>query len=265
MIINRIHYKTKKKLPSFADSQFYPRVTIITVVKNSQKHLERTIKSVLNQKYKNIEHIIVDGNSTDNTGNIIKKYQKKIDLYIKAKDKNLWDAMNLGILNSKGSIIVFLNSDDIFYPNAVLYAVNYLKSRKVDFVFVTVFKYSLKQGFNPIKFHWTFSSYTTHSVGFFIKKKAQMKIGLYDTRFLSADLDLFLRMIKKFKLKGVASKKNEVFGKFRPGGFSTKIGYKKHLRDLNEIRINNNQFYLYVYIIYIYKIIKNFKKFIISK
>jgi glycosyltransferase involved in cell wall biosynthesis len=170
MIINRIHYR--QKLPFFEDSQFYPKVSIITVVKNGQKYLERAIKSVLIQKYKNIEHIIVDGNSTDNTSNIVKKYQKKIDLYIRAKDKNLWDAMNLGILNSKGSIIVFLNSDDIFYPNAVLYGVNYLKSRKIDFVFGAVFKYSLKQGFNPIKFHWTFSSYTTHSVGFFIKKKA---------------------------------------------------------------------------------------------
>lgn len=264
-MINKIQFKIKNKIPTYIDSQFYPRVTIITVVKNNQKYLERAIKSVLNQKYKNIEHIIVDGYSTDNTSNIINKYQKKIALYIKSKDKNLWDAMNIGILNSKGSIIAFLNSDDIFYPNAVLYAVKYLKTKKVDFVFGSVFKHYLKHGFSPIKFYWTFSSYTTHSVGFFIKKKSQIKIGLYDTRFLSADLDLFLRMIKKFKLNGVASKKNEVFGKFQPGGFSTKISYKEHLRDLNKIRINNNQFYLYVYIIYIYKIIKNFKKFILSK
>lgn len=251
---------------TYLDSKIYPKISIITVVKNGQRYLESAIKSVINQKYKNIEYILIDGNSTDNTSNIIKKYKKKINLYLKSQDKNMWEAMNKGIQASTGSIIVFLNSDDTFNKEALQYAVKYFKkNKKIDFVFGTVKKHWLKFGFFPQRVRYSFNFYTTHSIGFFIKKKSQKKIGFYNPKFLSADLDLFLRMILKYKLKGTSTKKNELFGTFRTGGFSSKVMFRDHLKDLNKIRINNGQNYIYIYLIYIYKILKNLKKFTLNE
>ena len=77
--IKKIFYNRSNNL----DSKTYPKISIITVVKNGQKFLESAIKSVINQTYKNIEYIIIDGNSTDNTSNIVYKYKKKINLISK--------------------------------------------------------------------------------------------------------------------------------------------------------------------------------------
>jgi len=241
-----------------------PIVSIITVVKNGEKYLEETIKSVINQKYKNIEYIIIDGLSTDNSREIINKYRKYIHVYKRQKDRNLWDAMNKGIKCSNGSILAFVNSDDIFNHNAVNHAVKYFQKKKIDFVFGTVHKFYLKYGFNSSLSKITFNFYTTHSMGFFVKKKVHDEIGFYNIKFLSADLDFFLRMIFSKKYKGCGTKKTELFGYFRPGGFSSKIKYRTHLKDLNEIRINNNQNRLFVFLLYLFKIIKNLKKFILN-
>lgn len=266
-------FKRKKKSDQlifnklkFLDSRKYPTISVITVVKNGQRFLEKNIKSVIHQTYRNFEYIIIDGNSTDNTQNIINKYKKYINIYLRVKDKNLWEAMNLGIKSANGSIIVFLNSDDTFSQKALNYAANYFKNNKnLDFLFGTVFKHWLKSGFYPRKAYWTFNFYTTHSVGFFIKKKVHKKIGFYNKNFLSADLDLFLRIIFSKKFKGMSAKKNQIFGKFRPGGFSSKVKYREHLKDLNKIRIKNAQNKFFVYLIYLYKIIKSPKKFILNK
>jgi len=241
------------------DNHYYPLVSIITVVRNGEKYLEQTIKSVLNQSYKNIEYLIIDGDSKDKSLKIIKKYNNKIDYWISQKDNGLWDAMNKGIKLASGSIIGIINSDDIYNKNAVKTAVNYLKNN-FDFVFGSVQKYKLLTGFKPWKVKFSFGFYTSHSVGFFIKTKAQKKVGLYNAQFLSADLDFFYKMIIKHKLIGTSSKKEEVFGKFRPGGFSSKINYLDHLRDLNKIRIHNGQNKFYVYCLFIFKIIKNLNK-----
>ena len=90
-------------------------ITIITVVKNAEQTIEKCIQSVLNQKYDNIEYIILDGGSTDKTTEIIKKYQKKIDKIIIEPDKGIWDAMNKGLNLASGSIIGFLNWGSVHY------------------------------------------------------------------------------------------------------------------------------------------------------
>ena len=94
------------------------KISIITVCFNSEKTIEDTIKSVLKQSYKNYEYIIVDGKSTDNTLNIIKKYEGKFDgrlKYISEKDKGIYDAMNKGIKMSAGDIIGLINSVNDFF------------------------------------------------------------------------------------------------------------------------------------------------------
>ena len=240
------------------------KISIITVTKNSEKFLLENIKSVKFQNYKNYEHIIVDGNSTDRTIKIIKSNKKKIKFIKNKNDKGLYHAMNVGIKNCSGDIIGILNSDDIYFRNTLRLVNKYFnKHSKLDFLFGSVYKHKLLHGFKPKINNWSFGFYTTHSVGFFIKRESQLKVGFYDLKYkYSADYDLFLRMIKKFNLIGLSTKKNEIFGKFRIGGLSSRIKFIDYLRECNKIRINNGQNTFLVYFIYVLRIIKNLKKII---
>lgn len=240
------------------------KISIITVTKNSEKFILENIKSVKSQNYKNYEHIIVDGNSTDRTIKIIKSNMKKIRLIRNKNDKGLYHAMNVGIKNSSGQIIGILNSDDVYFRNTLKWVNQYFnKYGNLDFLFGTVHKHKLLHGYNPKIINWSFGFYTTHSVGFFIKRKSQLKAGLYNLKYkYSADYDLFLRMIKKYGFKGISTKKNEIFGRFRPGGLSSRINFLDYLIECNKIRLNNGQNFVQVYLIFILRILKNFKKII---
>lgn len=237
------------------DKKNLPLITIITVVLNNRKFLQKTIDSVLNQSYKNNEFIVIDGKSTDGTVNILQKNNSKIDFWISEKDKGIYDAMNKGMRMSRGSIIVILNSDDIFYKNALKIAVKYFNQNKfIDFLFGSVKKYKLLYGYKPWKIKWSFGFYSTHSIGFFIKKNSQKKVGFYNIKYkYSSDYDFFYRMIVKYKLIGMATKKNEIFGKFRRGGISSKISFKDYLNETIKIRLDNGQNILLVSIIFLLK------------
>jgi len=95
-----------------------PLISIVTIVFNGDKYLEETILSVINQSYKNIEYIIIDGGSTDRTLDIIKKYEKSIDYWISEKDNGMYDALAKGFSFCHGEFIAFINSDDFYFPNA---------------------------------------------------------------------------------------------------------------------------------------------------
>ncbi len=238
------------------------KITIITVVKNAEDKLENCIKSVLNQNYNNLEYIIIDGNSSDGTKLIINKYKSHLSKIVMEDDNGIWNAMNKGIKIAEGEIIGFLNSDDYYFENTLEIVNGYFSKNNIDFLFGAVEKYKLMHGYSPWKIHWSFGFYTSHSVGFFINRKKHLNIGLYNENYLSADLDFFYKMIVNFKMKGMASKKKEVFGKFTKGGFSSKINYIDHLIDLNKIRIGNKQNFLFVYFIFFIKILKKPIKFI---
>ena len=241
-----------------------PLISIITVVKNSESTIERCVESVINQSYDNIEYIIINGNSSDNTNNVLEKYKNKINKIINEKDEDIWDAMNKGIKHASGKILGFLNADDFYYPNAIKLVNKYFLNHNIDFLFGTVEKYKLMHGYKPWKIKWSFGFYTSHSVGFFIKTNKHREIGLYNPKYLSADLDFFYKMINNFKMKGMASKKNEIFGKFIKGGFASKVNYIDHLIDLNKIRIDNHQNIIFVYFLFLIKILKKPLKFLRS-
>ena len=238
------------------------KISIITVTKNSESFLEECILSLDKQSYRNYEHIIIDGCSTDNTINLIKKHKNKIAYWISEKDEGLYDAMNKGIKKCSGDIIGILNSDDIYYPQALSIVSEYFNlNKKLDFLFGSVNKYKLLHGYNPKKIKWSFGFYTSHSVGFFIKKKSQLKVGLYNLKYkYSSDYDLFYRMIVHFKLKGMATKKEEILGKFRSGGISSRLSYIKYLKENTKIRIDNGQNIIFVYLIFLARFLRNFRK-----
>ncbi len=97
-----------------------PKISIIIVCYNSGKTIEETLKSIINQTYRNRELIIIDGLSKDNTLEIIKKYNDNIDLLVSEKDSGIYDAMNKGLKLAKGEWVIFMNTGDSFYDNSSL-------------------------------------------------------------------------------------------------------------------------------------------------
>jgi glycosyltransferase involved in cell wall biosynthesis len=240
-----------------------PLISVITVTLNSEKYLEESILSLHQQKSQNYEHLIIDGGSTDKTLNIIKKYQNKINYWCSAKDLGIYDAFNKGMMLSNGDYVCFLNSDDTLSTDALDIIGNYIKNYpQKDFIFGSVKKHwGILHGYKPYKINWSWGFYSSHSTGFFIKNDSAKKVGLYNLKYkYSSDYDYFFRMIKKLKLKGIATKKNEITGIFRRGGFSSTISFVDHFFEEIKIRIDNGQNKLLILIILIYKFVKNLKK-----
>lgn len=103
-----------------ANSSFSPTLSVITIVYNNVDHIERTIRSVINQTHPHIEYIIVDGGSTDGTLSVIEKYKDRIARLISERDKGIYDAMNKGLSLATGDYVLFMNSgDEIYSPDTV--------------------------------------------------------------------------------------------------------------------------------------------------
>jgi len=246
----------------------YPMFSIITVVLNGEKYLEETILSVLNQNFSNYEYIIIDGGSIDNSINIIKKYENKIDYWVSETDKGLYDAFNKGMTLSKGKFIGIINSDDIYTPHALRIVSNYISNNNnIDFIFGSVKKHwGVLSGYNPKKIFYSWGFYTSHSTGFFIKNESANKVGFYNLKYkYHADYDYFYRMIVKLKMKGVATLKKELIGIFRRGGFSSRISFWKLFKEEILIRYDNGQNIFLVTFIFFYKLLFNFKKILFKK
>ncbi len=241
--------------------------SIVTIVKNDSTGLEKTIKSLKKQKFKDFELIVIDGKSTDKTLEVIKKNIKYIDKYLSEKDKGIYYAMNKGIKLATGSLIGILNSGDTYYPNALKIINNYQKKYKnFDLFFGTVKKNRIMSGFHPNLIKWKFNIFPGHSSGFFIRKKIHDKYGLYDVKFkYSSDYDLIYRMIVKNKLIGISTKKNEIIGKFDQFGISSKLGYSKTLYEEILIRCKNKQNLIFIIFLVIIKIINKLRNLIFPK
>lgn len=111
-----------------------PAISIITPSYNQGEYLEQTIQSVLDQKYPNLEYIIIDGGSTDNSTKIIKKYEKYLAFWVSEKDEGQSDAINKGLRIATGEVVNWLNSDDYYEPEALLTVGNAFSNPKVNIV-----------------------------------------------------------------------------------------------------------------------------------
>ena len=244
-------------------------LTIITVVKNDVLNIEKTIKSIISQKVKNIEYIVIDGNSKDGTTHIIKKYRKKIDKIFVKNDRGIYDAMNKGIKVARGKFVGFCNSGDIIKKNGIKIIMKKL-NQDIDILFATVQRHYLgatiiKSGFNLNRLKYNFDFATSHSTGFYLKKKIHDKIGLYNLQFkCSADYDLYLRIFKIKDLKISSTKKNKIIGEVKSGGFSSTLTPLQHLNEETKIRVKNNQNILFIILIYVNTMIKIFIKKLIN-
>ena len=255
----------RRKLIKRKNNKKFPLITIITVVYNNASHIQKTLNSIFSQKYKNYELIVIDGASNDGTLEIIKKNKSKIDFWISEPDKGLYDAFNKGMKYATGDYIGFVNSDDILLPKALEILKKYiLKYPKIDFFFGAVKKHwGILHGYNPWKIYFSWGFYSSHSTGFFIKTKSAKKVGFYNLKYkYSSDYDYFFRMIVKKKLNGIGTKKEELFGIFNRGGYSSRVKFIDHFKEEIQIRKDNGQSKILLLIIIIYKIIKNFKRLI---
>ena len=121
---------------------------------------------------------------------------------------------------------------------------------------------SIRGHYYPKKIYYSWGFYPSHSTGFFIKRKSAKKIGLYNLKYkYHADYDYLYRMIVKHKMLGIASKKEELFGIFRRGGYSSSISFRKKFLEEIKIRIDHKQNYLLVAIIFLNRFIRNLKQF----
>jgi glycosyltransferase involved in cell wall biosynthesis len=106
----------------------FPKVSIITPSYNQSAYIERTIRSVIDQSYKNIEYIIIDGGSTDGTVDIIKNYEDRFSCWVSEPDQGQAHALNKGLKKCTGEIIAYINSDDYYNPGAIESVVNFFRS-----------------------------------------------------------------------------------------------------------------------------------------
>ena len=221
------------------------KISVITVTWNSSATLEDTMRSVLAQSYLDIEHIIVDGASTDGTMNIVKRLEPEYNgrlHYISEKDKGLYDAINKGIAMASGDIVGILNSDDFFTDNDVLAKVaeTFGKEKELDAVYGDIHFVRADDLHKCVRYYsskhfkrkFMRMGFMPAHPSFYCRKSDYEKYGDYNTSYkIAADFECLLRLIfiRKIHIKYLPMD----FVTMRTGGVSTS-GWKSHKRILNE-------------------------------
>jgi len=206
------------------------KVSIITTVLNNKETIESAIKSVLGQRYLDIEYIVIDGGSIDGTIKIIESYKNKISKFISEPDRGIYDGMNKGIKNATGDIIGNLNSDDFYAnTNVIETVVKTMKEKNVDVCWGDLVYVNKKNLEKTIRY-WKSSEYKEGKFKkgwmpphptFFVKKWVYEKYGVFNLDFpIAADYELMLRFLEKYKVKSCYIP--QILVKMRLGGKSTK-------------------------------------------
>ena len=223
------------------------KISLITVSFNAESTIERCIQSVIGQTFKNVEYIIIDGGSTDNTVQIINKYKKHIHIFVSEPDKGIYDAMNKGIKLAGGDIIGILNADDFFSEEGILDAV--YESFRRENTGIVYGDLDYINGKGSVIRKWRAGKYSPGMFNFgwmpphptfYCKKDLFYQLGFYSLDFgTAADYELMSRFMHK---NGVSAYYLEnVMVKMKIGGKSNKsLGnrVKALLFDLKAMRNN---------------------------
>lgn len=233
------------------------KISIITVVYNNEKTINEAINSVLNQNYDNIEYIIIDGGSKDNTIAEITKYKDKLGYFVSEKDNGLYDAMNKGIRHATGDIIGILNSDDLYQDiNVISDVMRHFADEKLDILYGDLV-YVKKDDVSAVVRNWKSKSYckgffenanVPPHPSLFLRNRVYKEAGLFNLDFkIAADYELMLRIFKNYNFKSKYI--NRLIVRMRLGGasnesFSSII--KQNREVLNAWKQNNlkSPFYL---------------------
>ncbi len=231
------------------NSQANPLISIITVVFNGKKSLEKTIQSVINQSYENIEYIIIDGGSTDGTVELIKQYEPYLNSWVSESDRGIYDAMNKGIKLAQGRIIGILNSGDLYSQNALqevaeLYLLNQTSEHLIItgamIRFDTQAEIEFIQQRNQIdlnrRINW---GMPLNHPATFVTKSVYETIAYFDPELqICGDYDLIFRAYHSKLVKFVFT--NSILASMSMGGVSESLaGIAIRAREALKIRQNN--------------------------
>lgn len=238
-----------------------PKISIITISWNSEKYIEEAIQSIISQGYPDLEYIIIDGGSTDNTISIIERYKSQIAQVVSEPDKGISDAFNKGIKRATGDIIGIINSDDILLPGTLNALADAYQS-DVDIYRMNILIWEPDTG---NKFHEKpsmcfplidFSVHVAHQ-GTFVAADAYNKFGVFDERFrFCMDYDFLMRSYKR----GAVMKYIDYDAAlFRLGG-TTSMPFRKKSKEYRLLITKNGgsaiQSYFYVACMYMREFVK---------
>ena len=219
-----------------------PLITVITASYNSGSTIADTLTSVAGQTYPKIEHLIIDGASTDDTLKIVSNFPH-VSSCISEKDHGIYDAMNKGIILAKGDVIGILNSDDVYAnPTIITKVAQAFDDPEVDAIYGDL-QYVNLNDTNKIVRYWRSGYFSTRNFyygwmpphpTFFVRNSVYKKAGHFNTSLRSAaDYELMLRVLLKHQLK--ATYIPEVLVKMRTGGLSN-ASFRNRLRANQEDR-----------------------------
>ena len=241
-------------------------ISLITATFNSEKVLSTNLKSVKMQSFKNFEHLIIDGKSTDKTISLAKSFDH-VSKIISEPDKGIYDAINKGIKNTSGEIIGFLNSDDVFYDENSLQYIFDAFDDKTDCVFGDLIYTDINEN---IKRVWKGSEFKKGAFKkgwmpahptFYCRRSVYEKLGLYDDSYkIAGDFELMLRFLEKHNIRSKYIPKtlvNMKVGGASNNGLKSKLDIlKEEFRAFNQNEIKVNKL---SYILHKAKKIKEFK------
>ena len=220
----------------------YPKISIITITYNSEKTLEETILSVINQGYSNLEYIIIDGGSKDKTLDIVNKYRDNIAIIVSEPDEGISDAFNKGISKATGEVIGIINSDDLLLPQA-LYFIAEQYEKDVDVYRGKTVIWDDKTGDKLVQtpsmifpVNRPFRRRTVCHQSTFVAREAYQRYGVFDKsmRYIM-DVDLLTRFyVKGAKFKYI----DKELAVSRFGGVTDSF-FMKMIGDVYKIEVNN--------------------------
>jgi glycosyltransferase involved in cell wall biosynthesis len=208
------------------------KISIITINYNNAPNLRRTIESVINQTYRSIEYLVIDGGSNDGSADIIKEFGNKIDYWVSEEDKGIYDAMNKGLIKATGDYVLYLNSGDYFADNNVLSCL-ILDCADKDIIYGNIGYYKndklieLKSA-EYIHFKTSYQHNLPPHPAFLIKRVLLEQLNGFDEDYpIIADV---VMIAKAFSITGVTSKfNNTLVTVFDMNGVSSRKQHQKQI------------------------------------